>query len=116
MPIEEELQQGFTIGEWEVLPARGEIRRGDEVVRPEPKPFQVLLSLARRGGDVVTKDELVDEVWDGRPTADDPILRCISVLRDNLGDKARPYRYVETLTRRGYRLVPPVELHEPQDA
>ena len=78
MPSEEELQQGFTIGEWEVLPARGEIRRGDAVVRPEPKPLQVLLSLARRGGDVVTKDELIDEVWDGRPTADDPILRCIS--------------------------------------
>ena len=114
MPTEEELQRGFTLGDWDVLPARGEIRRKDHVVRPEPKPFLVLMALARRDGDVVTKDELIDEVWDGRPTADDPILRCISVLRDNLGDKSRPYRYVETLTRRGYRLVPSVRLHTPE--
>lgn len=111
MPTKEELNKGFTIGEWDVLPARGEMRRGDEVVQPEPKVLGVLLSLAARDGDVVTKDELVAEVWDGRATADDPIIRCIYQLRGHLGDKEKPYRYVETLVRRGYCLKQAVVLH-----
>ena len=54
MRTEEELQAGFRIGEWEVLPARRILRRGDEEIAPEPKVFGVLMSLARRDGDVVT--------------------------------------------------------------
>jgi len=109
----DELNRGFKIGEWEVLPARGELRRGDTVIQPEPKVLGVLLSLAARDGDVVTKDELVDEVWDGRATADDPIIRCVYQLRGHLGDKEKPYQYVDTLVRRGYCLKQPVLLHEP---
>ncbi len=113
MPTKDELNRGFKIGEWEVLPARGELRRGDTVIQPEPKVLGVLLSLAARDGDVVTKDELVDEVWDGRATADDPIIRCVYQLRGHLGDKEKPYQYVDTLVRRGYCLKQPVLLHEP---
>lgn len=113
MLTRDELNKGFTIGEWEVLPARGELRRGDTVIQPEPKVLAVLLSLAARDGDVVTKDELVDEVWDGRATADDPIIRCVYQLRGHLGDKEKPYQYVDTLVRRGYCLKQPVILHEP---
>jgi len=109
----DELNRGFKIGEWEVLPARGELRRGDTVIQPEPKVLGVLLSLAARDGDVVTKDELVEEVWDGRATADDPIIRCVYQLRGHLGDKEKPYQYVDTLVRRGYCLKQPVLLHEP---
>ena len=116
MPTREELNKGFTIGEWDVLPARGELRRGDTVVQPEPKVLDVLLSLAARDGDVVTKDELVDEVWGGRATADDPIIRCVYQLRGHLGDKEKPYQYVDTLVRRGYCLKQPVHLHEPVSA
>jgi hypothetical protein len=46
VPTKEELQKGFKLGDWEVLPARHEIHRGDEVVRPEPKQLEVLLALA----------------------------------------------------------------------
>lgn len=113
MPTKDELNRGFKIGEWEVLPARGELRRGDTVIQPEPKVLGVLLSLAARDGDVVTKDELVEEVWDGRATADDPIIRCVYQLRGHLGDKEKPYQYVDTLVRRGYCLKQPVLLHEP---
>ena len=113
MPTEEELKQGFTLGEWEVLPLRGVLRRGDQEERPEPRVFGVLIALAKRNGDLVTRDELVDELWDGRPTSDEPINRCMSQLRGHLGDKSRPHEYVETLTRRGYRLLKPVELLHP---
>ncbi len=112
MPTEDELRQGFRVGDWEVLPLRGVLRKGDREEKPEPRVFGVLIALAKRDGDLVTRDELVDELWDGRPTSDEPINRCLSQLRRHLGDKTRPHRYVETLTRRGYRLVQPVELLE----
>jgi DNA-binding winged helix-turn-helix (wHTH) protein/TolB-like protein len=118
MPTEDELRQGFRLGEWEVLPLRGVLRRDGHEEKPEPRVFGVLIALAKRDGDLVTRDELVDELWDGRPTSDEPINRCLSQLRRHLGDKSRPHRYVETLTRRGYRLMQPVELLTPteQDA
>ncbi len=116
MLTNEELKQGFTLGEWEVLPLRGVLRCGDQEERPEPRVFGVLIALAKRNGDLVTRDELVDELWDGRPTSDEPINRCLSQLRGHLGDKSRPHEYVETLTRRGYRLLKPVELLHPAEA
>jgi DNA-binding winged helix-turn-helix (wHTH) protein/TolB-like protein len=116
MPTEDELRQGFRLGDWEVLPLRGVLRKGEHEERPEPRVFGVLIALAKRDGDLVTRDELVDELWDGRPTSDEPINRCLSQLRGHLGDKSRPHQYVETLTRRGYRLMQPVELLEPAGA
>lgn len=113
MLTEEQLRQGFRLGDWEVLPLRGVLRRDGHEEKPEPRVFGVLIALARRDGDLVTRDELVDELWDGRPTSDEPINRCLSQLRRHLGDKSRPHQYVETLTRRGYRLMQPVELLEP---
>ena len=116
MPTDDELRHGFRLGDWEVLPLRGVLRKGEHEEKPEPRVFGVLIALAKRDGDLVTRDELVDELWDGRPTSDEPINRCLSQLRGHLGDKSRPHRYVETLTRRGYRLIQPVELLEPPGA
>ena len=115
MLTEEELRHGFRLGEWEVLPLKGVLRKGDQEQKPEPRVFGVLLALAQRDGDLVTRDELVDELWDGRPTSDEPINRCLSQLRGHLGDKSRPHQYVETLTRRGYRLLQRVELLQPAE-
>jgi DNA-binding winged helix-turn-helix (wHTH) protein/TolB-like protein/tetratricopeptide (TPR) repeat protein len=115
MPTIEELNRGFELGEWEVLPARGVFRRGEQEEHPEPLVFGVLLALARRDGDLVTRDELVSELWDGRPMGDEPINRSLSQLRGHLGDRDRPYQYVETLTRRGYRLKKRVRLMHPAE-
>lgn len=114
MPSAEELHGGFDLGDWEVRPAQGTLRRGDEEVRPEPKVFAVLLALAKRDGNLVTKDELIEEVWDGKAFSDEPVLRCISLLRGHLGDR-KPHRYIETLQRRGYRLLERIELHRVAD-
>jgi DNA-binding winged helix-turn-helix (wHTH) protein/TolB-like protein/Tfp pilus assembly protein PilF len=115
VPTKEELEKGFRIGDWEVLPQRRELHRDDEVVQPEPKQLKVLLSLAQRDGDVVTRDELVEECWDGRPTADEPINRSISQLRKHLGDTERPYQYIDALVKSGYCLKQPVILSEPDE-
>ena len=109
MPTRDELNSGFRIGDWEVLPQRRSMRRGDVEVRPEPKVWGVLMALAERGGNVVTRDELIAEVWDGRLTGDEPINRCISQLRKHFGDK-RPYRYIKPVTGSGYLLQEPVVL------
>ena len=116
MPAKNELQKGFWIGDWEVLPGQGIVRCGDHEERPEPMVFEVLMALASRDGELVTRQELIDEIWDGRPTSDEPINRCLSQLRGHLGDRERPYRYIETLTRRGYRLNHKVRLNEPDIA
>ena len=112
MPTEQELQEGFELGQWEILPAKGVFRRDGEEVRPEPLLLRVLFSLARRDGDLVTRDELIEDAWDGRPTADDPINRAIAQLRKHLDDTTKPPEYVETLHRRGYRLIKPVILRK----
>lgn len=111
MRTKEELHQGFRLGDWEVLPARGLLRRGDLEEKPEPKVLQVLIALALRDGDLVTKEELIDEVWGGRATGDESITRCVAQLRSHLGDKDR--QYIETLVRRGYRLNQKVVLLAP---
>lgn len=115
MPTKDELDKGFRLGDWEVIPSRRMLRCGDVDVTPEPKVFGVLMSLALRGGDGVTRDELIDEVWDGRPTGDEPINRAIAQLRGHLGDR-RPYRYIKALTGSGYLLQEAIVLNEPQVA
>lgn len=115
MPTEEELLEGFDLGEWEVLPSKGILRRGDQEERPEPKVFAVLIALAKRDTNVVTNQQLIDEVWDGRPMGDEPITRCIYQLRGHLDDR-QPYQLIENLQRRGYRLKQRVRLHQQPDA
>ncbi len=103
----EQLDAGFNLGDWEVLPAKGLLRHEGVDVHPEPLILKVLLELAKRDGDVVTKDEFNEAVWGGRAFGDEPLLRAISLLRGHFED-SRPYKYIETLHRRGYRLLQPV--------
>lgn len=109
MYTNEQLHDGFTLGDWTVLPARGQLVRGEETIQPEPRVFDVLMALARRDGDLIAQNELIEECWDGKAFSDEPILRCISLLRGHFQDQ-RPYEYIGTLPRRGYRLLKPVEL------
>jgi len=110
MPTYTELMRGFAFGEWTVKPDRGLISKGDTERKLEPLVMDVFVVLASHGGDVVTKDQLIDAVWDGRPQSDDVITRCIAALRRGLDDSARSPRYIETIQRRGYRVMLPVEL------
>jgi DNA-binding winged helix-turn-helix (wHTH) protein len=86
-------------------------------VQVERKVMEVLVCLARSPGRVVTKDELVREVWDGRFVSDDVVWRSVRELRRALGDETRAPRYIETIPRRGYRLLAAVaEIPETDDA
>jgi DNA-binding winged helix-turn-helix (wHTH) protein/TolB-like protein/Tfp pilus assembly protein PilF len=104
-----ELMRGFEFGPWTVLPERGLIQDGDEERKIEPIVMDVFVVLASHDGDVVSPDMLIDEVWDGRPQMDDVITRCITVLRKALGDDAKSPKFIETLRKRGYRVMLPVQ-------
>lgn len=97
------------VGDWTVEPMANRLRRGDEVRRVEPKVMEVLVCMARRPGETITRDEFMSEVWAGTIVTDDVLARCISELRKALGDSARNPDYVETIRKRGYRLIAEVD-------
>jgi DNA-binding winged helix-turn-helix (wHTH) protein/tetratricopeptide (TPR) repeat protein len=95
----------FTIGDWLVEPELNTFRRGDRAIRVEPKVMEICVRLAEARGSVVSKAELLDSVWAGAIVEDDALTRVISELRRTLGDDARQPRFVETIPKRGYRLL-----------
>ncbi len=108
MLTEEELSEGFALGDWIVYPKRHVVAGPSGEVTPEHKVFQLLMLLAQAGGDVVTREDMIRDIWDDRLTGDDSINRVVSQLRKTLND-TRPYRYVELVSRQGYRLGETVE-------
>jgi DNA-binding winged helix-turn-helix (wHTH) protein/tetratricopeptide (TPR) repeat protein len=98
-------------GAFELHPSSGELRRHGDLVKLPPQPFKVLEALVRRGGEVVTREEIRERVWHGDTFVDfDQGLNfCIRQIREALGDNAESPQFVETLPRRGYRFVAPVE-------
>lgn len=89
-------------------PSLNRLSRGGEEVRLEPKVMQVLEVLAETPGDVVTRDTLVARVWPDVFVSDDVIHRAIRELRRVFGDEPAKPEYIETIRKRGYRLIAPV--------
>ena len=97
------------VGEWCVDASANSLTRdGQAPARLEPKAIEVLLHLARHAGEVVGRDELLAAVWPGVVVGDDALTQAIIKLRKSLGDDARRPRYIETIAKRGYRLIAPV--------
>jgi DNA-binding winged helix-turn-helix (wHTH) protein/TolB-like protein len=110
MPQRSWIETGFILANWEVRPRHGTLLRRDTLcsdpVRIEPRVMAVLVCLARHVGEVVTRDELCAEVWGGRAVSDEALSRCISLLRHVLDDHSREPRFIRTIARIGYTLVP----------
>ena len=111
MPTFTALMRGFDFGPWTVIPERGLILNGDVEHKLEPLVMDVFVVLASHDGEVVSKDQLIESVWKGRPQTDDVITRCISALRRGLADDAKSPEFVETVQRRGYRIMQRVTLN-----
>jgi DNA-binding winged helix-turn-helix (wHTH) protein len=99
----------FRLNPWLIEPSLGRISSAGVERVVEPKTMEVLVHLASRAGEVTSSDELIDSVWRGRPMGDNPVHKCISQLRNALGDDARRPRYIGTIPKRGYRLLSQVE-------
>jgi cholera toxin transcriptional activator len=89
----------------------GELRKGGVKLRLQGQPVQVLTLLLERAGDVVTREELREKLWasDTFVDFDHSLNTAINKVREALGDSAASPRYVETLARRGYRFIAPVQ-------
>jgi len=97
-------------GVFEVDLTAGELRKSGSKVRLQEQPFQLLAYLLTRSGEVVTRDELREKLWpaDTFVDFDHSLNTAINKVREALGDSASSPRFVETLARRGYRFLGPV--------
>lgn len=97
--------KNYKVGPWTFVPAERELRTGETTVKLEEKVSRVLELLCCHDGGLVSKDELLKVVWDGREVSEQTIPVAISKLRKALGDNTDDPTMLETLPRRGYRLM-----------
>ena len=107
------LARGFHLGSWRVRPDLCTLESAEHRVQLEPKTMGVLLSLAQHAPQVVTRDQFIAEVWNGRIVTDEVLSRAISLLRAELRDDPQAPHYIRTIPRVGYTLIAPVELLPP---
>jgi cholera toxin transcriptional activator len=103
-------------GVFELDLAAGELRKNGAKLRLQEQPFQVLALLLERPGDVVTREELRQKLWpaDTFVDFDHGLNTAVNKLRETLGDSASSPRYIETLARRGYRFIAPLQTEASQ--
>src|SRR5438874_10205186 len=101
----------FRFGVYEADANTGELRKSGVRLRLQEQPFQVLLMLLERPGELVTREEIRQRLWpaDTFVDFDHSLNTVINKLRETLGDSASNPRFVETLARRGYRFLASVE-------
>jgi DNA-binding winged helix-turn-helix (wHTH) protein len=104
----------FMLGNLQVDPAANEIREGERTITVRRKVMEALTLLAANADRVVTKEELLDELWQAQPASEESVTQIISELRRALGDSDRPQRLIQTVPKRGYRLVAPARPVPPQ--
>jgi eukaryotic-like serine/threonine-protein kinase len=93
----------------------GELRRSGDRIKLPPQPFRVLELLVRRSGEVVTRAEIRERIWSDDTFVDfeQSMNFCIRQIREAVGDTAEAPRFIETLPRRGYRFLLPVQTLAP---
>lgn len=101
----------YRFGVFEADATTGELRRKGVRIKLHSQPFQVLVMLLDRPGELLTREEISRELWPDGTFVDyeHGVNSAVNRLRDALGDKANNARFIETLARRGYRFVAPVE-------
>ncbi len=100
---------GFRLGSWLVRPNLNTVSSNGTTTRLEPKMMEVLVCLAEHAGDPVPKERLLQTVWPDTAVSDDVLSRSISELRRVFDDDARQSRVIQTIPKKGYRLMAPVE-------
>jgi DNA-binding winged helix-turn-helix (wHTH) protein/TolB-like protein/cytochrome c-type biogenesis protein CcmH/NrfG len=96
------------IGVWTVEPALNELSAASKSVKLEPKAMSVLMYLADRAGQVVGREALLAALWPGVVVGDDALTQVVIKLRKALGDTREMPAYIQTISKRGYRLIAPV--------
>jgi TolB-like protein/DNA-binding winged helix-turn-helix (wHTH) protein len=107
----EAARQTYRFADFEFDPTSGELRKDGLKVRLQEQPFQILTLLLKRPGEVVTREQVRQALWPGDTFVDFDVglNSAVKRLRDALSDSADSPRFVETLPRRGYRFIAPLE-------
>ena len=113
MPVGTELstapgKERLRVGGWTVEPALNQLSAEGKTVKIEPKAMAVLLYLAERPGQVVSREALLSAIWSGVVVGDDALTQVVVKLRKALGDVPEEPAYIQTISKGGYRLVAPV--------
>ncbi len=103
-----ERQIAFRAGDWTVDPETNALTRDHVERHVEPKVMSVLLTLALRQNHVFSKEELIAAVWPDTFVSDDALTRCISILRRITEDDPHSPKFIQTVPKRGYRLIAPI--------
>jgi TolB-like protein/DNA-binding winged helix-turn-helix (wHTH) protein/tetratricopeptide (TPR) repeat protein len=99
----------FRFGDFEINVARQELRRAGATVHIEPQVFDLLVHLIRNRDRIVSKDELIDVIWQGRIVSEATLSSRISAARRALGDSGNDQSFIRTLHKRGFRFVGDVD-------
>ncbi len=95
----------FRLADWWVRPQLNRLELAGDHVHVEPKVMDLLVFLAGRPKEVISKDEIIETVWEGQFISDSALTRTVADLRRALGDDVRSPRFIATISKRGYRLV-----------
>jgi serine/threonine protein kinase/tetratricopeptide (TPR) repeat protein len=95
----------FFVGAWQARPALGQLQRGGAVAEVEARSMQVLVCLVKHAPNVVSKQRLIREVWGESFVSEEVLSHAIWELRKAFGDEARNPRYIQTIAKKGYRLL-----------
>jgi len=96
------------VGDWTVEPALNQLSAAGKTVKLEPKTMAVLIYLADRPGQVVSREALLSAVWSDVVVGDDSLTQVVIKLRKALGDVPEKPAYIQTISKGGYRLIAPV--------
>jgi len=100
-----EKREAIVLGDWRAQRTTGELTGPQGSERLEPKVMDLLFLLASKPGAAFTKDDIMAALWPDVIVGDDTLARAVSRLRKALGDDPKAPRYIETLPKRGYRLI-----------
>src|SRR5271163_574880 len=103
--MEHPIATKLRIGAWCVNPKSGEISRNGDVAHVEVRTMRLLLCLAEHAGEVVSIDDLLNQVWSDVIVAPDSVYQAVTSLRRLLGDDPKQPTYIATVPRLGYRMV-----------
>ena len=94
------MQKPFRIGEWRVDPQQDQIINPDKQVKIEPRAMQLLVYLAERAGQMITREEILEAVWAEKFITDEVLTNAVGKLRKALGDDPKGPHYIQTIPNR----------------
>lgn len=103
--MKQNLHLGFSVGEFDVDPLAGHLSDQTATQHLQPKVMDVFVCLAEHAGELVERESILNRVWGRRATGEEVLTRCISELRSALGDDRGNPSYIQTVPKRGYRLL-----------